>query len=98
MVYIAPRNLKKRKTDWIDKPYENVDYSPFEKHVYEDNPPVKVRGVYVTQASATNASGLLDNLIELADTTPITHLSWRCEGRQQFAISLAARKIHARSQ
>lgn len=27
LVYIAPRNLKKEKASWIDKPYENVDYS-----------------------------------------------------------------------
>jgi hypothetical protein len=55
---------------FISKPYENVDYKPFEKNVfYEDNPPVEAKGVYVTGNSATTSK--LDALIELADTSEI---------------------------
>ena len=70
-VYIAARNLKKERKDWIEKLYDNADYEPYENFEYKDNPPVKVKGVYVTQAAATNASGLLDDVLELARTTEI---------------------------
>lgn len=71
MVYIAARNLKKDRKDWIEKLYDNADYSAYENFEYKDNPPIKVKGVYVTQAAATNASGLLDGVLEIARTTEI---------------------------
>lgn len=71
LVYIAPRNLKKEKKEWIEKLYDNTDYEVYENFEYPENPPIKVKGVYVTQAAATNASGLLDNVIDLAKTTEI---------------------------
>jgi len=57
-------------TAFISKPYENVDYEPFEKNAfYEDNQPIEVKGVYLTGGSTKSSK--LDKLIELADTSEI---------------------------
>lgn len=71
LVYTYHKSLRKNKSDWIEIKYDGVDYEPYEKFTYAENPPVKVKGVYVTQSAAQNAAGLLDNLLELARTTEI---------------------------
>lgn len=69
--YVKAEDLVKYPYDFIEYPVEGVSYEPFPKKTYENNPPVKVRGVYVTRTSAANGDGLLDYLLVLAKTTDI---------------------------
>ncbi len=55
---------------FIDHAYENVDYKAYKKTTYKDNPPVKVRGIYLERAAVLN-SARLDKYIELAKTSDI---------------------------
>lgn len=69
--YIKVGEVYKERFDFIDIPQTGVSYEPVEKKTYEKNPPIKMRGVYVTRNSAVNGGGLLDYLIDLAKTTDI---------------------------
>lgn len=54
----------------IAKPYDDVDYAPFEKvESYPSNPAINVKGVYITANSAANSK--LDEIIELINTTEL---------------------------
>ncbi|SHI81879.1 putative glycoside hydrolase [Lutispora thermophila] len=68
--WISAQNASKNWMDLIDEKFKDLDYTPQEKVVeYENNPRVKVRGVYVTIWSASNAR--IDSLIEMAKKTDI---------------------------
>ncbi len=69
--YIKANQISSERYDFIEMPEEGVSYEPFPKKVYESNPPIKMRGVYVSQASAANGGGNLDYLLDLAKTTDI---------------------------
>ncbi|MDO4772281.1 MAG: putative glycoside hydrolase [Bacillota bacterium] len=69
--YVKSSHVFKDRFDFIYYPEEGVSYEPFPKKEYASNPPIKVRGVYVTASSAMNGAGNLDYLIELARTTDI---------------------------
>ncbi len=69
--YIRAKDVYPERYDFIEMPEEGVSYEAFEKKTYEDNPPIKMRGVYVSQASAANGAGNLDYLLDLAKTTDI---------------------------
>lgn len=69
--YMKAEHLYSNLYDFIEYPVEGVSYEPFEKKIYENNPPIKVRGVYVSLNAAANGGGLLDYLINLAKTTDI---------------------------
>ncbi len=66
-------NLEKLTQDrkyFITKPYEGVDYGYFEKTKgYKNNPPVIVKGIYVTGHAASGEK--FDKLLALADRTAI---------------------------
>ena len=54
----------------ISKPYDDVDYTPYEKtDSYPNNPAINVKGIYVT----ANTAGLdrMDDIIELINTTEL---------------------------
>ena len=62
--------LVKVPMDLILQPYADADYSPFERHrAYESNPPVAVKGVYVTGHSASGEK--IDKLIDLIERTEL---------------------------
>ncbi len=68
--YTEYSNLIKQPMDLIARPYEDVDYSAFQRNEsFEDNPPVEVKGIYVTGNSA--ATDKLDALIDLLDRTQL---------------------------
>ena len=54
----------------IAKPYDDVDYTPFEKVTdFPDNPKINVKGIYVTANTA--ASDRMDDIIELINNTEL---------------------------
>jgi len=68
--WIKQSDIVNSLDELIKKKYPNVDYSYFEKiNEYEDNPRVKVKGVYLTGYSA--ATTKVDKLIKLAKETNI---------------------------
>ncbi len=69
--YVRASDLCAERYDFIEMPEEGVSYEAFPKKVYESNPPIKMRGVYVSQVSAANGGNNLDYLIDLAKTTDI---------------------------
>lgn len=69
--FVKAEDLVKYPYDFIEYPVEGVSYEPFAKKTYESNPPIKVRGVYVTRTAAVNGDGLLDYLLDLAKKTDI---------------------------
>ena len=71
--YVDFDSLVKTPMDLISKPYEDADYTAFEKNGdFEDNPPVVVKGAYMTGNSA--ATEKLDVLIDLLDQTELNTL------------------------
>ncbi len=69
--YVSADEVYPELYDFIEYPVEGVSYEPYPKTEYESNPPIKVRGVYVSLGAAANGAGLLDYLIDLARTTDI---------------------------
>lgn len=69
--YVKAEDVVQYPYDFIEYPVEGVSYEPFPKKTYEKNPPIKVRGVYVTRTAAVNGDGLLDYLLDLARKTDI---------------------------
>ncbi|MBS7527267.1 hypothetical protein KHM83_11300 [Fusibacter paucivorans] len=68
--FVAYSDLVRSRADFITKPYEDADYTAFEKGgSYEDNPPQVVKGIYVTGPSASTAR--IDELIDLIDQTSL---------------------------
>lgn len=68
--WISAKNASRDWMDLIGEEFKNMDYAPQKKVVaYENNPRVKVRGLYVTIWSASNAR--IDSLIEMAKKTDI---------------------------
>lgn len=68
--WIKTRYTVQNKIDLISRVYEGVDYSPFEKAVeYENNPKVKVRGIYMSAYTAAGQN--LDSFIKRANETDI---------------------------
>jgi len=68
--WISADSVVEKKYELMYTVYEGVEYEPIrEIPSYPNNPRVEVKGVYVTQHSATNAT--LDKLIKLADETEI---------------------------
>ncbi|MGI5997216.1 MAG: putative glycoside hydrolase [Lutispora sp.] len=68
--WISSQHASKNWLDLIDEKFKDLDYTPQKKAVaYENNPRVKVKGIYVTIWSASNAR--IDSLIEMAKKTEI---------------------------
>ncbi|GAA0178654.1 putative glycoside hydrolase [Clostridium sediminicola] len=67
--YISSKYTVDNKFELIPKEYQDLDYSPQEKIVYEDNKPVKVKGVYVTRFSTVSKN--FDYLLDIADKSGI---------------------------
>ncbi|MDD2491816.1 MAG: putative glycoside hydrolase, partial [Bacteroidales bacterium] len=68
--WINAKNASKDWTGLISEKYQDMDYTSQKKiKEYENNPRVKVRGVYVTIWSASNAR--IDSLIEMSKRTKI---------------------------
>ena len=68
--WINAKNASKDWTGLISEKYQDMDYTPQKKiKEYENNRRVKVRGVYVTIWSASNAR--IDSLIEMSKRTKI---------------------------
>lgn len=57
------------RADLINEKYRYLDYSPYEKKEYANNPRVKAKGIYLTIYSAGGQR--LNSLIDLANTTEI---------------------------
>ncbi len=71
--YIGADDVVSQKEELIYKRYDDVDYGPFEKMGdRENNPPVKVRGIFMTAHSAATSN--FDRLLEIVDTTDINTL------------------------
>lgn len=71
--YISFDQLVKTPMELIARPYDDADYSAFDKNAdFENNPPVIVKGVYMTGNSATTSK--LDELIDLLDKTDLNAL------------------------
>ena len=58
-----------KKEELINFKYKNLDYSPYEKKEYINNPRVKVKGIYLTIYSAGGKK--LNSLIEMTKNTEI---------------------------
>lgn len=69
--YVAASQLKPNKSDWIAMPYEGVSYDAFERNPKEGKEALEVKAVYLTQKTARNDNGRLDELIQLARETEI---------------------------
>ena len=72
--------------------YDGVDYGPFKKtDGYENNPKIKVRGIYVT---GHKAAGSIDSLIELAKRTDINAfiIDYKDDNENMLFFSQAAEK------
>ncbi len=69
--YVKVNEIFAERYDFIEIPEPGISYEAFSKKTYESNPPIKMRGVYVSQISATNGGNNLDYLIDLAKTTDI---------------------------
>lgn len=68
--WISAEAVVENKYELMYTVYEGVEYEPIrEIPNFKKNPRVEVKGIYVTQHSASNAT--LDKLIEIADTTEI---------------------------
>ncbi|MEA4960868.1 putative glycoside hydrolase [Lutispora sp.] len=68
--WISSKNAAREWTGLIGEKFRDMDYTPQKKiKEYENNPRVKVRGLYVTIYSASNAR--IDSLIEMAKRTNI---------------------------
>ncbi len=68
--YVAATDVVTQLADFIDSPFENIDYGYFERREIAERPPVKVRGLYVTQYTASSSSRM-DELIAIANETDI---------------------------
>ncbi|MBN2853239.1 MAG: putative glycoside hydrolase, partial [Clostridia bacterium] len=69
--YISPSSLVNSKTELMGVVYSDVDYSGFAKNSsYTSNPPIEVRGVYVSASTASNPEKV-DKLIQIANETDI---------------------------
>ncbi|PID79870.1 MAG: hypothetical protein CSB19_01665 [Clostridiales bacterium] len=68
--YVNAEDVVASLADFIRRPVDNVDYTYFERRVIEERPPVKVKGLYVTQYTA-GSSERMDGLIEIANQTDI---------------------------
>ncbi len=68
--YVGAAVVAQKLADFINRPYENIDYDYFQRRVIAERPPVKVRGIYLTQYTASNPTRL-DELIEMANQTDI---------------------------
>lgn len=67
--WITAEYTVKDRMELLDESLRNLDLSPQDKAEYPNNPPVEVRGVYVTLYSASGAR--LDQLIEMSKRTKI---------------------------
>jgi hypothetical protein len=67
--WITSEYTVKDRRELMDESLRNLDLSPQEKATYPNNPPVEVRGIYVTLYSASGAR--LDQLIEMTKRTKI---------------------------
>lgn len=67
--YISAKYTVDNKLELIPKEFQNLDYSPQEKTVYDDNKPVKVKGVYVTRFSTVSKN--FEYLLDMADKSGI---------------------------
>ncbi len=73
MGYIRAEDVVAQKEDLIYKRYDDVDYGPFEKlGDRPGNPPVKVRGIFMTAHSASTSN--FERLLEIVDSTDINTL------------------------
>ncbi len=68
--YVKAEAVVEQLSDFIKKPYENIDYGYFKRREIAERPPVKVKGLYLTQYTASN-SKRVDELIEIANQTEI---------------------------
>ncbi len=71
--YVNAEDVVQALSDFIRRPVENVDYGYFERREIAQKPPVKVRGLYVTQYTASSLERM-DALIEIANQTDINAL------------------------
>ena len=68
--WIAAQYTVKNRNELLGRDLQNIDLSPQDKaDEYIDNPRIKVKGIYVTEATA--GSSKVDKLIELANKTQI---------------------------
>ncbi len=68
--YVNAEDVAQALSDFIRRPVDNVDYGYFERRDIEERPALKVRGLYVTQYTASS-SERMDALIEIANQTDI---------------------------
>ncbi len=68
--YVKAEDVVTELAGFIKKPFENIDYGYFKRREIAERPPVKVKGLYLTQYTASNSTRL-DELIEIAKTTEI---------------------------
>ncbi len=68
--YVKAGDVVSQLADFIKKPYDNIDYGYFNRRQIDDRPPVKVKGLYITQHTASS-SQRMDELIEIANQTEI---------------------------
>lgn len=67
--WIKKESITNKKEDLLNPKFKNLDYTPYEKKEYRNNPKVKVKGIYVTLYSAGGER--LNSLIEMTKNTEI---------------------------
>ncbi len=67
--WIKKESITNKKEDLVNPKFKNLDYTPYEKKEYRNNPKVKVKGIYVTLYSAGGER--LNSLIEMTKNTEI---------------------------
>ncbi len=68
--YMKAEDLLADRFDFISQREEKVSYDAFEKNIYEDNPPIKMRGLFVSEYYAAGSDNL-EYLMDIARTTDI---------------------------
>ncbi len=68
--FVKRTQVLKDLSSFITTTYKDVTYKEIPKHIYENNPPVKVKGIYVKLPILENEKEV-DKLIKLANETEI---------------------------
>ncbi len=68
--FVKAEDVVAELAGFIQQPYENIDYGYFKRREITERPAVKVKGLYLTQYTASNPTRM-DELIEIANQTEI---------------------------
>ncbi len=67
--FIASQYTVQDRTELLTTTFKDLDFEPRDKQIYEDNKPVKVKGIYLTKYSTSGKK--IDQLISMAKSSGI---------------------------